>query len=142
MRGARAMRDILTGKLKPTMAMGLAPVLVGAINGTTDGDGPFAKTMQLAKRMESRSEVYSTSAFLVHPYLDAPGMGGGGLVITDGNQLLADELAREIAEFYWEQRDSLEPEIFEIEDAIQFGLANDGPVVLVETADCCGGGAA
>ena len=36
MRGARAMRDILTGKLKPTMAMGLAPVLVGAINGTTD----------------------------------------------------------------------------------------------------------
>jgi hypothetical protein len=35
--------------------------------------------------MESRSEVYFTSAFLVHPYFDAPGMGGGGLVITDGN---------------------------------------------------------
>jgi len=141
-RGAQAMCDILTGKLKPTMAMGLAPVLVGAINGTTDGDGPFAKTMQLAKRMESRSEVYSTSAFLVHPYLDAPGMGGGGLVVTNDNQRLADELARELAEFYWEQRYSLEPELFEIDDAIQFGLTNEGPVVLVETADCCGGGAA
>ena len=44
MRGAQAIADILHGKLKPTMAMGIAPVLVGAINGTTDGEPcPFRR---------------------------------------------------------------------------------------------------
>lgn len=142
MRGAQAIVDILRGDLKPTMSMGLAPVLVGAINGTTDGNGPFAMTMHRAKQLEARPEVYSTSAFLVHPYLDAPQMGGGGLVVTNDDQELADQLARELAEFYWEQRFLLEPELFEVDNAIQFGLANDGPIVIVETADCCGGGAA
>ena len=75
------------------------------------------------------------------PYLDAPQMGGGGLVVTNDDQELADQLARELAEFYWEQRFLLEPELFEVDNAIQFGLANDGPIVIVETADCCGGGA-
>ena len=142
MRGAQAIADILHGKLKPTMAMGIAPVLVGAINGTTDGEGPFAETMQLAKRMETQQGVYSTSAFLVHPYLDAPKMGGGGLVVTHDDQPLADKLAAEIASYYWDQRVALEPELFQIDDAIEFGVANEGTVVLVETADCCGGGAA
>lgn len=142
MRGAKAIADILSGHLNPTMAMGVAPVLVGAINGTTEGAGPFAATMKLAKQIESRSDVYSTSAFLVHPYLDAPEMGGGGLVVTNGNQERAEEFAKQIAEFYWEQRFALEPELFEISDAIQLGMASEGPVVLVETADCCGGGAA
>ena len=120
MRGAQAIVDILRGDLKPTMSMGLAPVLVGAINGTTDGNGPFARTMHRAKQLEARPDVYSTSAFLVHPYLDAPQMGGGGLIVTNDDQELADQLARELAEFYWEQRFLLEPELFEVDDAIQF----------------------
>jgi microcystin degradation protein MlrC len=142
MRGAQALVDILQGTLQPTMAMGVAPVLVGAINGGTASDGPFAQTMKLAKSMESRQEVYSTSAFLVHPYLDAPEMGGGGLVITNNAPDLAKQLAREIAEFYWEQRFSLEPTLVSIADAIKSGQSKQGTVVLVDTADCCGGGAA
>ncbi|MEC7566692.1 MAG: M81 family metallopeptidase [Planctomycetota bacterium] len=142
MRGAQALLDVLQGTLKPTMAMGMAPVLVGAINGGTEGDGPFARTMQFVKSLELQSDVYSSSAFLVHPYLDAPEMGGGGLVITHDAPDLARQLARNAAEFYWEQRFALEPVLFSIPDAIEFGQATDGTVVLVETADCCGGGAA
>ena len=141
-RAAQALIDMLQGTLQPTMAMGLAPVLVGAINGGTAGDGPFAQTMKYAKSMETRPEVYSTSAFLVHPYLDAPEMGGGGLVITNNAPDLASQLARNVAEFYWEQRFSLEPTLVSVADAINVGQAHDGTVVLVDTADCCGGGAA
>ena len=124
------------------MAMGMAPVLVGAINGGTSGDGPFAQTMKYAKSMETRPEVYSTSAFLVHPYLDAPEMGGGGLVITNNAPDLARQLAQDIAEFYWEQRFSLEPTLVAVPTAINVGQSQNGTVVLVDTADCCGGGAA
>lgn len=142
MRAAQALVDIIQGTLQPTMAMGVAPVLVGAINGCTTGDGPFAQTMKLAKAMESQPEVYSTSAFLVHPYLDAPEMGGGGLVITNNAPDIAKQLARRIAEFYWEQRFALEPDLVSIADAIEVGQSKQGTVVLVDTADCCGGGAA
>jgi len=141
-RAAQALIDILQGTLQPTMAMGMAAVLVGAINGGTSGDGPFAQTMKYAKSMETRPEVYSTSAFLVHPYLDAPEMGGGGLVITNNAPDLARQLAQDIAEFYWEQRFSLEPILVAVPTAINVGQSQDGTVVLVDTADCCGGGAA
>ncbi|MBT4692604.1 MAG: M81 family metallopeptidase [Planctomycetaceae bacterium] len=141
-RAAQALMDILQGTLQPTMAMGMAPVLVGAINGGTSGDGPFAQTMKYAKSIEARPEVYSTSAFLVHPYLDAPEMGGGGLVITNNASDLARQLAQDIAEYYWEQRFSLEPTLISVPAAINTGQSKDGTVVLVDTADCCGGGAA
>ncbi len=93
--------------------------------------------------MERLDGVYSTSAFLVHPYLDLPGMGGGGLVIANGDLVKAERLACQLAELYWQKRFDLEPPVFSPAEAIERGLRIEGgPVLLVETADCCGGGAA
>ena len=143
LRGAQAILDILDGKLQPTMTMAKAPVLVSGIKGNTAGSGPFADLMRLAKSYEREENVYSTSAFLVHPYLDLPAMGGGGLVITNNDQRLAEKLACTLANQYWQQRFELEPAVSSPAEAIQEGLKIDGgPILLVETADCCGGGAA
>ncbi len=142
-RGARMLVDILDGKCRPAMALAKVPVIVSAIHGGTEGDGPFAECMRFAKHLEGRDGVLSTSVFLVHPYLDSPGMGSGGLVITDGNHDAAVALATEIAERYWKRRHDLEPETFTPAEAIRRGLQiPGGPVLLVEAADCCGGGAA
>jgi len=81
-RGARLLLDILAGRCRPTMAMAKVPVLTGAIRGSTEGDDPFAHLMRLTKSHEGRDGVLSTSLFLVHPYLDQPGMGSGPVVIT------------------------------------------------------------
>jgi len=142
-RGARAVLDMLAGRLNPTMALAKVPVLVSGVMGHTDGDGPFADVMRLTKSLERLPGVYSTSAFYVHPYLDLPEMGGGGLVVTHDDLPLARSLAGRIAELYWQKRFELEPPVFLPAEAIRRGLAIDGgPVLLVETADCCGGGAA
>jgi len=142
-RGARMLLDILDGKCRPAMAMAKVPLLVGAIHGNTEGEGPLADVMRFAKSHEGKSGVLSTSVFLVHPYLDLAGMGGGGLVVTDGDVEKARSLAREIALQYWERRFDLEPPLLAPAEAIARGLRIDGgPVLLVETADCCGGGAA
>ncbi len=142
-RGARALLDILDGTLRPAMVMAKVPVLVSGVLGHTEGQGPFADVMRLAKSFEQQDGVYSTSAFLVHPYLDLPDMGGGGLVITNGGLAQAERLARQIAELYWQKRFDLEPPVFSPADGIAQGLRIEGsPVLLVETADCCGGGAA
>jgi microcystin degradation protein MlrC len=142
-RGANLLLDIVEGKCRPAMVLAKVPVLVGGVLGHTEGEGPFADVMRFAKSHEGKGGVLSTSVLLVHPYLDLPDMGGGGLVITDGDPEGAEELAAEIARRYWARRFDLEPPVFTAEEAIRRGLeVKGGPVLLVETADCCGGGAA
>lgn len=142
-RAANLLLDIVAGKIRPTMALAKVPVIVSAINGQTHGSGPFADVMRLAKSHEGIDGVVSTSVFLVHPYIDLPHMGGGALVITDADASRAAELAGHIAMRYWARRWELEPVIYAPADAIRRGNEiRGGPVLLVETADCCGGGAA
>jgi microcystin degradation protein MlrC len=133
-RGAKALLDILAGNLSPTMAVAKVPVMVSAIHGGTERPGPFAELMHLAKSWERDGTAYSAGAIFVHPYLDLPDLGSGGLVITNGNMQRAVELATQLAEGYWERRFKLEPQLFQPAEAIQLGLQQNGQVVLVETA--------
>ena len=142
-RGARLLLDTVRGKCHPTMAMVKVPVVTAAIHGGTDGPSPFADVMRFAKWFEGRGTVLSTNVFLVHPYLDLPEMGSGALVVTDNDLPGAVDLATRIANLYWARRRDLEPEVASPADAIERGRRiAGGPVLLVETADCCGGGAA
>ena len=142
-RGARMILDIIEGNLRPAMAMAKVPVLVGSVHGNTEGNGPFADIMREAKSWEGVGGVVSTSIIHVYPYLDQPDLGSGGLVITDDNPLLARQKALALADLYWSRRFDMDPEVFSPHDAIKRGLGIEGgPVLLVETADCCGGGAA
>ena len=142
-RGAQMLVEILAGRCHPAMAMAKVPVITGAIHGSTLGDDPFAQLMRQTKAYEGQPGVLSTSLFLVHPYLDQPGMGSGALVITDGDQERAVAIASELALAYWDRRFDLEPLSWTPADAVADGLTVEGgPVLLVETADCCGGGAA
>ena len=142
-RGARLLVGTLDGAFTPAMAMAKVPILTSAINASTVGEGPFADVMRLAKSFEELPEVISTSALHAHATLDVPEMGGGGLVITNGDEGRAVTLANRIAERMWANRHALEPEIHSPEEAINAGLKiPGGPVILVECADCVGGGAA
>lgn len=142
-RGARLLLAAVAGRVRPAMALAKVPVIVGAFNGSTDGDGPFARLMRRAKALEGGDGVLSTSAFLVHTFLDQPDLGSGGLVITDGDPTAARVLATDLARQFWDLRHQLEVDAVTPEEAIRAGLrVAGGPVVLVETADCAGGGAA
>lgn len=142
-RGARLLVDMLAGRVRPTMAAAKVPVITGAIHASTHGDDPFARLMRRAKAYEGRNGVLSTSVILVQPFLDVVDMGSGAIVITDNDLDSAVRLARELAEAYWAMRFQLEPQTWTPDEAIAAGMAvAGGPVILVETADCCGGGAA
>ena len=141
-RGARMLLDTVAGRCRPVTAMVKVPVITSGVHGSTDGDGAFARLMRYAKSHEGSGGILSTSVLLVHPYLDQPGLGSGGLVVADGDREAALALADDLARRYWETRRELEPVVFTPADAISKGLELDGgPVLLVETADCVGGGA-
>ena len=142
-RGAQLLVDTLTGRCRPTMAAAKVPVITGAIHASTHGDDPFARLMRQAKAYEGHNGVLSTSVILVQPFLDVADMGSGAIVITDNDLGGAVAIASELAEAYWAMRFELEPQAWTPDDAVAAGMAIDGgPVILVETADCCGGGAA
>lgn len=142
-RGARLLLEVVAGRCRPTMAMAKVPVVTSGVRGSTEWGDPFGRIMAGAKALEGHEGILSTSAFMVHPYLDQPGMGSGVLVITDGDLAKAKKLARDLALQYWDLRFELEPQTYTPREAVAQGLKIEGgPVVLVETADCCGGGAA
>jgi microcystin degradation protein MlrC len=142
-RAARLLLDMIAGECRPTMVMAKVPVITSAVHGSTNDEDPFADLMRFTKNLEKRNNVLSTSLILIHPYMDVANMGSGGLVITDDDIDLAESLARDIANRYWDRRHDLEPQMHRPADAITEGMKIDGgPVILVETADCCGGGAA
>ncbi len=142
-RGARLLLDTLEGHCRPVMVMARVPVITSAIHGSTDGDDPFAVIMRRAKALEGHDGVLSTSVFLVQPFLDQPEMGSGALVITNGDRAQAEALASDLAREYWTRRFDFEGDIIAPSEAIRRGMkVAGGPIILVETADCSGGGAA
>ena len=142
-RGARLLLGTLDGTHTPAMVMAKVPILTSAINASTVGYGPFADVMRLAKSFEELPGVLSTSAFHAHATIDVAQLGGGGLVITDNDEELAADLADRIANLMWEKRFALEPDTLTPEEAVDAGIKiPGGPIILIECADCVGGGAA
>jgi microcystin degradation protein MlrC len=142
-RGARLLLKLVNGKARAAMALAKVPVLCSGIRGMTFGDAPMAHLTARARTLENDPGILSVSIFQVHATNDLPGLGSGGLVIADGDPERARKVAEAIAHEVWQRRHEFEPEILSVAEAVKRGLAIDGgPVLLVDTADCVGGGAA
>ena len=141
-RGASLLLRTVQGDVRPVMALAKVPIICGACNGQTFGDGPMAHLNRRARRLETQPAILSVSCFQVHPYNDLPGMGCGGVVVTDNDPALAANEAHALAAEFWERRRAFEVEHFTVAEAVARGRqVEGGPVLLVDTADCAGGGA-
>jgi microcystin degradation protein MlrC len=125
------------------MALAKVPMLVSGCEGQTFGDAPMAQLTRRARSLEMEPGILSVSCFHVHPYLDVAGLGSGAIVVTNGDARLASETARGLAEAFWTRRWDFMPEVLTVSAAVERGRAiGGGPILLVDTADCAGGGAA
>ena len=141
-RAADLLFAALRGRARPTLAAAKVPILCGGVRGMTFGDAPLAHLTRRARELERKPGILSVSVFQVHATNDLPGMGSGGLVVTDGDVDLARITAVGLAEEMWQRRHQLEPELVSVAEAVDRGRQlPDGPVLLVDTADCVGGGA-
>ena len=141
-RGASLLLQTVRGEVSPVMALAKVPIICGACNGQTSGDGPMAHLTRRARRLETQPAILSVSCFQVHPYNDLPGMGCGGVVVTDDDPELAACEAQALAAEFWTRRWAFETALLTVPEAVARGQKVDGgPVLLVDTADCAGGGA-
>ena len=119
-------------------------MILTAFHASTTGDGPFARLEHEARRMERDDpRVLCVSLFHVGSYIDVPEMGCSTLVITDGDPRLARAEATRLADTYWGSREEFLVETISVAEAVARGRGIDGgPVLLLNTADTTGGGAA
>ncbi|MEJ7687927.1 MAG: M81 family metallopeptidase [Variovorax sp.] len=93
--------------------------------------------------LEGRDGVLSISVTHGFAWGDVPEMGTKLIVYTDGDQAMADRLARELADELIAMRHRLTVNYPDIDTSLDQALAFDGgPVVLADGADNPGGGAA
>ena len=133
---------ILRGETRPVMAWRKIPLIAHQEQFLTDR-GPMQKWFELAREMERRPGVLSTSTFPMQPWLDVPEGGWAVAVVVDEDQGLAEGLADELAARAWDLReafcqlDSIDPE-----EAVRRAVAAvRGLVVLSDTGDSVFGGA-
>jgi microcystin degradation protein MlrC len=86
--------------------------------------------------------VLHASLFPVQPWLDVPDLGFAALVCADGDVSTAQAEAERLADMVWKRRDSFEPDLTSLEDAIRTGLTSSGCTVVSDSGDCPSGGAA
>lgn len=134
--------SILQGHIQTTVGWQKIPMITHQEQFLTS-KGPMKAWFDLARDIESRSNVVSASTFPMQPWLDIPEGGWVVVVVTDNDADLARKLSAELAQKAWDLRedfwkqDSISPEL-----AIQRAVdANNGLVILSDTGDSVFGGA-
>ncbi len=127
------------GRIRPVPALADAH-MISVIHTTRE---PGRGLVDRVKALEGQGGVLSISLIHGFPWGDVPEMGSKVLVYTDGDADRAQTLARKLADELFSLREQMVKPYPNIDAALDEALAFDGgPVVLADSADNAGGGAA
>ncbi len=133
------------GEIKPVFAWRSLPMLLGG--GTTiDLVPPMRGIFRRLHELEEKHGALAASVFMCHPWNDHPELGWSVLVVTDGDQALAERHADELAERCWKVKDKLPPRFATASEAISAARRarlrrKVGVVVLADVSDVVSAGA-
>jgi len=138
-RSAEFLYKNVKGLYTPTSATRKPPVVTATVLQWT-GKSPAMDIMERARRWEARNKDVYVSVFFGFPWSDVPDIGTTVHVTTNNNQLLADSIADDMAEFIWRVREDFVNQDFPMpkeavqktKEAIKNGLT---PVALGDYSD-------
>lgn len=134
----------LRGHVNPVHVWRKLPILLGG-GITIDFLAPMRGVFRFMRRLEDDPRVLTASLFMVHPYTNAEDMGWAVHVSTDGDEGLARQLADELADKAWAERDASIPSMRTVNQALdevaQSAWRKFGPVTFVDIDDIVGAGA-
>jgi microcystin degradation protein MlrC len=106
---------------------------------TTGAMREFVAEMRQAERAEG---VLSVSLAHGFPHGDVADLAARLVVMTDNDRDKAQTIADSLAAKLWEGREALRPNYLSIDAALDEAMRSEGPVVLADTSDNAGCGAA
>jgi microcystin degradation protein MlrC len=127
-------------EIQPTVAFQQIPVLSN-LTAQFTGRAPMADWVALCHAIEARPGVLTATVAGGFPYADIPDTGMAAYVATDNDQALADACAAELAQFAWDQREAFQATPMGVDEAVEYALAQPGPILLADVADNTGAGA-
>ncbi len=138
-RSARFLRRTMAGEFLSTTATRKPGIITATVLQWT-GQSPSMEIMERARRWEARQPDAFVSIFYGYPWSDVPDVGTTIHVITNNDQVLADSIADDMAEFAWRVRKTFAHGNFPMpDDAVrqtrQAIAAGATPVVLGDYSD-------
>jgi microcystin degradation protein MlrC len=145
LQGERALRLMLRtikGDFKPTMATRKPGVLTPSVYQGT-GTSPSMEIMERARIWEERTRDVYVSVAYGFAYADVPDVGATVMVLTNGDQKLADRIADDMSDFIWKKREAFAgktlPKTEEgVRMAVAAAKAGKVPVVVADHSDRTG----
>lgn len=131
--------------IRPVTAWRSLPMLLGG--GTTIDFGPTMRPIyRWMRRQERDPKVLYVSLFNCHVWNDHPELGWSSVVVTDGDEALANRLADELAERLWAVRKVALPDFPGASEAIgqvreSTLLRKLGTICVCDLSDVVGAGA-
>jgi microcystin degradation protein MlrC len=94
----------------------------------------------LADEQLKDERVLTNSVLLGFPYADVTEMGSATICVTDNDPQLAEQLARQLADWMWDHRNEFVGQHTGIDEALDRASKMDGPICLLDMGDNVGGG--
>ncbi len=136
---ARLMVRTVNGERQPTMAAAFPPMAIN-IEKQCTSEEPCHSFYKLADAQLDDERILFNSIMLGFPYADVAEMGSALIVVTNGDQALAQKLANALAHELWNRRDDFVGTLISMDDALDRAVELPGPVCLLDMGDNAGGG--
>lgn len=138
---ATVMKQIVEGKILPTLAWCQLPLITLPPKQCTLIE-PMKSLLKQAHAIEEREKVINVTLSMGFPFSDIYDAGVSVLVTTNNDQLLAEEVAEEMAQKIWDAREEFSVSFTPIPTAIEYAATQaKGVVILADGSDNPGGGA-
>jgi microcystin degradation protein MlrC len=139
---ATLMVRMLRGEVLLTMAASFPPLVIN-IERQCTSEPHLERHYQFADQQLTHPSVLSNSILLGFPYADVAEMGAATIVITDNNATLAQQMADDLAQQLWQNRDDFVGQLVSIDTALQTCEADArSRYCLLDMGDNVGGGSA
>jgi microcystin degradation protein MlrC len=125
---------IAAGEIRPTAAWVHPPMILPAINTSTD-EGPMHELMALAATLEQRPRLLDVSVFAGFYGSDQADAGASVVVTTDDDDELARALAAEVAQGLWERREAFLEPLTPVAEAVATARREGGLWAFIDEAD-------
>ncbi|HLZ04396.1 MAG TPA: M81 family metallopeptidase [Bradyrhizobium sp.] len=142
-RAARMLVRMIRGDYKVAHATRKVPILTATVRMWT-GASPWSDLIQRALVWEAREVDVYINVFFGFPFADVPDVGITIQVMTNGNEKLAADVAKDIADLAWRKREALlsSTKIHSIAEGVALGkqaiAKGETPVVLADHSDRSG----
>src|SRR5262245_29238743 len=137
---AQIMAGIVSGKLKPTQAVVKPPMIYNIVFQNTRV-APLKPIVDESRLLEKNPKILAVSVSGGYQYADVPSMGPSVVVVTDGDQQLADKEAKRLSDELWQTREEIRLRLPDPAAAVREAMsATKFPIALFDTGDNIGGG--